>query len=119
MHPTVPIEARLKTDLWVEAHIRQCFLADMPAFVVAKGDAERGGVLLKVNHFEVGIALFEQSRDFDGKKIWRNIGEFSCADEAVADALLQKKRQIDADIWIIEIEDRRSLYQLDAPLSDF
>jgi len=119
MHPTIPIEARLKTELWVEAHVRQCFLADMPAFVVAKGDAERGGVALKINRFDNGIALFEQSRDFDGQKIWRNIGEFAATEEADADAALQKKRQIDSDIWIIEIEDRRSLYELDAPLSEF
>jgi len=119
MHPTVPIETRLKTALWVEAHVRQCFLADMPSFVVAKGDAERGGVALKINHFENGIELFEQSRDFNGQKIWRNIGAFPLAEEAAADSVLQKKRQFDADIWIIEIEDRRSLYELDAPLSDF
>jgi len=119
MHPDLPAQARLKTSLWVEAHVRQCFLDDMPAFIVAKGDVERGGVLLKVNRFKDGIQLFEQSLDFDGNKIWRRIGDYGADAEKAADELLGKKRQFDPDIWIIEIEDGRSAYELDAPLSDF
>jgi len=110
---------RLKTSLWVEAHVRQCFLADMPAFIVAKGDKERGGVILKVNRFKDGIQLFEQTLDFDGKKMWRSIGEYDFDKEAAADELLKKKRGFDTDLWIVEIEDSRAVYELDAALSDF
>jgi len=113
------MQTRLKTSLWVEAHIRQCFLADMPSFVVAKGDAERGGVILKLNRFRGGIQLFEQALDFDGNKMWRDIGEYNADAERDADAALAKKRQFDPDLWIIEIEDGRGEYELDAPISDF
>jgi len=113
------MQIRLKTSLWVEAHVRQCFLADTPAFIIAKGDAERGGVILKVNRFRNGIELYEQALDFDGNKIWRNTGTFDGAGESDADAAIKKKRQFDPDLWAIEIEDNRSIYELDAPISDF
>lgn len=99
--------------------MRQCFLDDMPAFVVARGDQERGGVILKVNRFEEGVQLYEQTLDFDGNKMWRSLGCFAANAEREADAALAKKRQFDPDIWIIEIEDRKSAYALDAPISEF
>jgi len=113
------MQPRLKTGLWVEAHLRQCFSDDMPAFIVAKGDSERGGVVLKINRFMGGITLYEQSLDFDGNKMWRLIGEFDAADERAADATAQKKRSYDPDVWLIEIEDGRARYRLDAPISEF
>jgi hypothetical protein len=112
-------QPRLKTSLWVEAHVRQCFLADMPAFIVAKGDAERGNIILKINRFAGGITLYEQALDFDGNKMWRALGAFASDAERDADLILQKKRQYDPDIWIIEIEDGRENYTLDAPISEF
>ncbi len=110
---------RLKTSLWVDALVRQNFLSDMPSFVVAKGDIERGGVILKLNRFTDGIQLFEQTLDFDGNKLWRSLGDFPADAERDADLLLQKKRQFDRDLWIIEIEDQRGVFILDAPISDF
>ncbi|MBL4837892.1 MAG: DUF1491 family protein [Kordiimonadaceae bacterium] len=110
---------RLHTSFWVEAHVRTCFGADMPTFVVAKGDAERGGILLKVNCFQQGINLYEQAMDFDGNKMWRHLGAFEASAERDADMLLQKKRQFDADMWLLEIEDQKGIYTLDAPLSAF
>ncbi|PCI61628.1 MAG: hypothetical protein COB37_08050 [Kordiimonadales bacterium] len=112
-------EARLKTSLWVEGHVRTCFTADMPAFVVAKGDADRGGVLLKINQFSAGISLYEQTLDFDGNKMWRSAGNFDAAAERDSDAAIAKKRQYDSDLWVIEIEDNAQAYQLDAPFSEF
>ena len=112
-------EARLKTSLWVEAHLRTCFAADMPTFIVAKGDADRGGLLLKINQFSDGISLYEQTLDFDGNKMWRSAGTFNAAAERDADVAIAKKRQYDSDLWVLEIEDNRGTYKLDAPISEF
>jgi len=112
------MDIRIKTSLWVEAHVRSCFAADMPAFIVAKGDADRGGVVLKVNCFASGITVFEQSLDFDGNKIWRKTGVFDSSQERDVDASIAKKRNFDPDLWVIEIEDGRQNYEPDAPVSD-
>jgi len=113
------MEQRLTTRLWVDALVRTCFLSDMPAFIVAKGDGARGGVLLKVNRFSAGVLLYEQSLDFDGAKIWRRLGPEDGMDEAEADSRIAKKRAFDSDLWVIEIEDRLAQYQPDAPVSAF
>ncbi|NVJ97347.1 MAG: DUF1491 family protein [Alphaproteobacteria bacterium] len=111
--------ARLSTKLWIDAHLRTCFANDMPAFVVAKGDEERGGVILKVNCFAAGVFLFEQSLDFDGNRIWRRLGPEGGQQEPDADGVVARKRQFDPDLWVIEIEDMAAKYELDAPVSEF
>ncbi len=116
---TLPMTDRIKTKLWIDAHLRTCFSADMPAFVVAKGDAERGGVLLKVNRFGDGVILFEQALDFDGNKQWRRLSPEAGEAEADADSRVAKKRQYDPDLWVIEIEDGRMRYVPDAPITAF
>lgn len=113
------MDIRLKTSLWVDAQVRTNFAADRPTFVVAKGDAERGGVLLKINQFSKGLLLYEQTLDFDGNKMWRTLGSFEEAAERDADALIMKKRGYDPDLWVLEIEDRAGSYKLDAQISEF
>lgn len=103
---------RLKTSLWVEAHIRACFAADRPAFVVARGDADRGGILLKIDGFEGGITLYERTMDFDGNNAWRCLVQGADAAD-VADRI-NRKRAFDEDLWVLEIEDLRQTYQPDA-----
>ncbi len=110
---------RLNARLWVDAHVRTCHLNHMPAFVVAKGDEARGGILLKVNRFGAGVFTFEQSLNFDGEKIWRRLGPESGEAEAEADARIAKKRAFDSDLWVVEIEDMAAAYAPDAPISDF
>lgn len=106
----------LKTSLWIEAHIRTCFSQDCPAFVVARGDADRGGILLKLDRFDAGISLYERTLDFDGNRVWRQL--ISGADTERAQATIDKKRNFDEDLWVLEIEDMRGIYNLDAPLLD-
>ncbi len=104
----------LKTSLWVEAHIRTCFSLDYPAFVVARGDADRGGILLKLDRFDDGIFLYERTLDFDGNRVWRQLK--AGLDSANAQGVIDKKRSFDSDLWVLEIEDMRATYQLDAPV---
>ena len=110
-------QQRLATKIWVDAHVRTCHVQGMPAFVIAKGDEIRGGVLLKVNAFSRGVRLFEQSLDFDGQRFWRQLGPPDGEAEADADARIAKKRGFDTDLWVIEIEDMAAAYTPDAPIS--
>ena len=109
-------EARLNSDLWVKAHIRTCFTKDMPAFVINKGDAERGGILLKIDQFSNGIILLEQAMDFDGRRIWRRLGGENPIIESEAAAIIAKRRSYDSDLWVVEIEDAKQCHSLDEPI---
>ncbi len=104
----------LKTKLWIDAHIRTCFAQDLPAFVLARGDAERGGILLKIDQFEAGVTLLERTLDFDGNRVWRRL--LAGGDGPTASEKIAKKRSFDEDLWVIEIEDLRAAYKPDAPI---
>lgn len=110
------MEDQLITSLWIDAHIRTCFVADMPAFVVARGDNDRGGILLKVDQFAAGVSLYEKTIDFDGRRAWRLL--VKSGDAADVAARIAKKRDFDPDVWVIEVEDLRQRYILDAPILD-
>ncbi|PPR20331.1 MAG: hypothetical protein CFH40_01999, partial [Alphaproteobacteria bacterium MarineAlpha10_Bin3] len=59
------MEARLKTELWVKAHMRRCAGEAAPAFVLHHGDDDSGMVLLKINTLGNGCKVLTQARDLD------------------------------------------------------
>ena len=103
-------EPRLKTEIRVAAHIRRARGEGAFATIVRKGDVDAGAVAVKVYRGAGMAQLFVQSRDLDGKPIWRDPFEHDepspTGDEAKVDAWLKKECTIDPDLWIIEIEDR-------------
>lgn len=105
---------QLKSRLWVEAHVRACFANDLPAFIIARGDEERGGILLKIDRFSEGVTLLERTLDFDGNRVWRKLTDGADAQETAE--RIEKKRRFDEDLWVIEIEDLRAVYTADAPV---
>ena len=104
---------RLNTDLWVQALVRRCFIENIPAFIVARGDAERGGIILKVNHFKNGCEILQPTTGMDGERIWMRLTGDNMIDESEADAVVTKRRKYDSDLWVVEIEDQDSRFTLD------
>lgn len=112
MHP------RVHTDLWVQAHVRRCNNRNVPAFVVARGDNERGGILLKINRFEKGVTLLQPMTGLDGGRVWIHVAGNEPADESKIDSVIQKRRSSDPDLWVVEIEDANGEYDLGEPIED-
>lgn len=96
---------RLKTEMWVQAQVRRCFIENTPAFIVARGDAERGGILLKINHFKNGCEILQPITDMNGDRVWMRLTGDVMVDEREADEIVSKRRQYDTDLWVVEIED--------------
>jgi hypothetical protein len=98
------MEARLKTGLWIRALIRRCDLAAVAVAVAARGDADAGAVLLKLNDREAGCSVLAQARGPDGELVWmRATGPLPVA-EADADSYIARQRRRDPDVWVVEIE---------------
>ncbi|MBS1302204.1 DUF1491 family protein [Loktanella sp. SALINAS62] len=104
---------RLTADFWVAAYLARLRVADIPAFVVARGDATAGAVLVKLNTLDGQAQAFQRSFDLaTGDRIWVTLAS---GPELDIDASIARQRGFDADLWVIEVEDRQGRHMLDAP----
>lgn len=103
---------RLTSELWVSAYLTRLRLANIPAFVTAKGDPTAGNVMVKLNSLDGQAIAFQRSFDMDGNRVWMALIE---GDDALVEQSLSKQRDFDRDIWIIEVEDRNGRHLLDEP----
>ncbi len=104
---------RLTSSFWIGAYLRRLALANIPAFVTAKGDATAGTVLIKVNTLDGQACCYQRSFDLmSGARAWVVLAEGL---EAEVDAALVKQRSFDPDLWVIEVEDRAGRHLLDEP----
>ncbi|MCA8868694.1 MAG: DUF1491 family protein [Rhodobacteraceae bacterium] len=103
---------RLTSEFWVAAYLRRLQLANIPAFVTAKGNATAGNIMVKLNTLDGRAQAFQRSYDAEGGRIWMLLSE---GDDKDVDASLNRQRGFDRDIWIIEVEDRNGRHLLDEP----
>ena len=103
---------RLTAEFWVQAYLARLRLADIPAFVTARGDATAGAVIVKLNTLDGQARAFARSYDATGARVWT---ELSAGAEAEVDAALARQRRYDPDLWVIEVEDRQGRSLLDEP----
>ena len=104
---------RLTANFWVRAYLNRLRLANIPAYVLARGDPTAGAVLVKLATLDGQARLYE--RIFDPMADRRRWVERGAAPEAEIDALIDRDRSRDRDLWVIEVEDRRARHLLDEP----
>ncbi|MEL6567692.1 MAG: DUF1491 family protein [Pseudomonadota bacterium] len=111
-------EARLRTGLWVEALLRRVQLAGSAAFVLQKGDAERGDVLIKVAALDGMARAFVPTVDFEtGARIFEDLASRGIEPtETAIDEYVARAKDRDRDLWIVEIEDREGRHFLTEPV---
>jgi hypothetical protein len=110
------MEARLKSGIWVKALIRRCDLAAIEVAVVARGDADAGAVLLKLNGRDGGCTVLAQTRRADGSLVWMRATGAEPVAEVEADAYVARQRGRDPDLWVIEIDSAKADTLLDLPI---
>lgn len=104
---------RLTTEFWVKAYLARLRLADIPAYVVAHGDDTGGAVLVKLATLDGKARLFQRSFDLmTGERAWIVLTE---GEEADVDGSIRRQRDMDPDLWVIELEDRAGRHLLDEP----
>ncbi len=106
-------ELRLASGIWVAAYLRRLALADIPAYVIARGDDTAGAVLIKLATLDGQARAFQRSFDLaTGQRVWMTLAEGA---EPEVDAAIARARGFDPDLWVIEIEDRAGRHLLDEP----
>jgi hypothetical protein len=103
--------ARLTADFWVRAYLRRLELAHIPAYVIHRGDATAGAVLVKSATLDGRATAL--TRGFDlatGDRAWVALAD---GPEPDVDAAIARARRTDPDLWVIEIESRDGRTLLD------
>ncbi len=104
---------RLTSEIWIAAYLMRLGQAAIPAFIVRKGDATAGAVLVKLNTLDGLATCFQRSFDLvSGERQWVVLAE---GPEAEVDQKVARQREFDPDIWVIEVEDRTGRHMLDEP----
>lgn len=105
------MRARLAAGVWVDAYLARLRLAAIPAYVMARGDATAGAVVVKLATMDGRARAFQRQHDLmTGERVWTVLAE---GDEAEVDAILRREKARDPDLWLIEIEDRQGRTLLD------
>ncbi len=106
------MEPRLTAGFWVQAYLTRLRLAEIPAFVTARGDGTAGAVIVKVNTLDGAARAWQRSFDPSGARVWMVLAE---GPEGDVDGALARQRRYDPDLWLIEVEDRAGRSLLDEP----
>ena len=102
---------RLTADFWIGAYLTRLRLANIPAFVVKRGDATAGAVLVKLNTLDGQACCYQRSFDLlSGDRNWVVLTQGA---EPAVDLSISKQRSFDPDLWVIEVEDRMGRHLLD------
>lgn len=96
--------ARLTTAVRVSALIRRVNAEGGHAMVLQKGDPTAGALLLVLCTRGENARLAERVLDEKGDYKWRQIGRETAENPEKMAAFMEKRRKIDPDLWIVELD---------------
>ena len=85
-------EARLKTEVLVQAGFRYCQQALLAAALRRRGDSDAGALLVKVSRLDGTAAVFARTQSLDGDLTWRRATGEGWIPEEDAEARLDARR---------------------------
>jgi hypothetical protein len=103
----------IPTHLWVSALLRRAGNGGAFATVVHKGDEDRGDVIVKVTSERGKARLYAPAFNPEGPTEFELL---KVETETDADDMIAKRRRMDRDLWVIEIEDREGRHFLVEPI---
>ena len=110
-------EKRLKTYIWVQAQQWRCSQLSVPFYVTHKGEESAGAVILKIALLDGRCRVYSQIRKADGSPAWQSRTEDGFPlPERAADDYIAKQLDFDPDLWVLEVEDPKGLYEVDGEI---
>ncbi len=104
-------EPRLRTEIWVSAHLARLRQEAVPVYLLHRGDAAAGAVAVKLAYLDGTASLFTRHYGSEGHLRWQ--AEMSRVREGEVDAAVARRRAVDRDLWVLEIEDPRGRHLLE------
>ena len=114
---------RLRSDIWVSAFLRRCASEGIVAVQRRRGAAEAGAIFILIDRLDESCALYgpapqSEVPDADAaqgvERRWSRAHKPGWITPHEAEARLAKETRFDADLWIVEVEDRqgRALFDI-------
>lgn len=109
---------RLRSDFWVSAYLRRCGVEGVDAVLRRRGSAEAGAIFVKLDRLDGSATLFGPAPQtaFDTGAASRLFAPAHREETQPAGAIeerLRREIRFDADLWVVEVEDRRGRHFLD------
>lgn len=98
------MDARLPAHLEASGLLRRAEAAGGFATIIAKGDHDRGSLVLLIASRGAHVACLERGLGAGGDYVWQAAGPSAGAAPADLSEWCAKRRAIDADIWLIELD---------------
>jgi hypothetical protein len=96
--------SRLAAGVEVSGLIRRTESVGGNAAVMARGDREAGGILLVLVERGTPYGFFERALDSLGGYGWQRTGPENIEDSQIVNGYISRRRRIDPDLWVIELD---------------
>lgn len=110
--------SELKTSFWVDALRWRAESAGASVYIARKGDPDAGAVLVKLLLPHGQARLLAPVRDFNGERAWSQPLGAEPVPESDVDAYAARRILQDADIWVVEVDDRSGRSFLQEPIEE-
>jgi hypothetical protein len=101
---------RIKSEIWVRAYLRRCQAEGVGAVIVRRGDEHAGAIYICVNRLDRTAALYGPApaglEGGDMERRWVSCFAAGVVEEGEVASYLNRQARFDADIWIVEVEDK-------------
>jgi hypothetical protein len=101
---------RIKSELWVKAYLRRCQVEGAPAVIVRRGEEAAGAIFICIDKRDGTVSLYGPApaglSGSETERRWVSCFGPRSVSEAEAGVYLDRQRKFDADLWIVEVEDR-------------
>lgn len=98
------MEPRLSSSVLVHALLRLAGQAGGFGAVLAKGDANAGAITVILAERGERRQILERVVQPDGHYAWQEVGNRAAADEGEFAKFLERRRRIDPDLWLVELD---------------
>ena len=98
------MEPRLATSIVASALMRRAAGEGGFAAILAKGDERAGSMLVILAERGVRRRYLERILQPDGAYEWTDVMAKASGDEQEGDRLLARRRELDPDLWVVELD---------------
>ena len=98
------MDERLPAGLEASSLVRRAEVEGGFGMILARGDPDRGSLVLLIIHRGAHVACLERSVGTNGVYAWRKVGPEAESSQSTVLDWSQKRRRFDPDLWLIELD---------------